>query len=53
MFSNTSLILLPLSVKLLERFVPVEHTFSPLRWSERTSRLDFVHPWHLTEVLFI
>jgi len=53
MFSNTSLILLPLPVKLPERFAPVGRMSLRLRSSEKTSRLDFVHPWRLTELSFI
>jgi hypothetical protein len=44
MFSNTFLILLPLAVKLPERFGPVERMSLQLRSSEKTSRLDFAHP---------
>jgi hypothetical protein len=44
MSSNTSLILLPLPVKLPERFAPVGRMSLQRRFSE-TSRLDFVHLW--------
>jgi len=42
---------LPLSVKLPGRFDPAERMSLRRRSCERTSRLDFVHPWRLTGVL--
>ena len=48
MFSSIFSLHQQLFEKSPERFAQVERMSLPLRWSEKTSRLDFVHPWRLT-----